>query len=444
MKKVILFLFLLILFIPFVYAGEGIYDNKTMRLSVYLEDILFLGESYTSLFRIDNLDRISGQKDCINLSIRYNITGINYSFEDSAYVECLNSYKYANTGYFEPNTAGNYTLSGWIIDSNISAARNISVLDTSLFPCDIMLNISSDRFIYEEGESVEFYNNLNNESFSFTIEYWIEDFFGNVFKKPYNTSNTNKKSWKTKIDEEDRVLFIKSKVYPLCNDSNVSNNYDEMMFIVKGNLSKDSEESGIISESALEIVDIDEEAMFGELLNIKLKIYKGNTSKYSLSLYAEKDGKKASEIFKIHMYDKFSYYDGMLSIPIKNNCDFKMENGDYNVVLSGLGLEASKKVRIEGVKNSSCIKQIVEKNISTKCETTKCSCSNTAKAGLGEPSNDAIDLRNYNLINNLVCSEHTIYKETLYESENEMIKKMVVPFSVTMMCLLCAVLIIKK
>ena len=206
--------------------------------------------------------------------------------------------------------------------------------------------------VYEEGQSIQFKTILNNETFPFIIQYWVEDLFGNIYKDYYNTTNTNQKSWKTSIDEQDRVLFIKSIVYPGCNDSDFSDNSAEKMFIVK------SDSKGLIGnseESVLEIMETDGNAKFGDTIGVGVNIYKGKTSKYSISLWAEDNGKKISEITKIHLYDKYSSYHGQLPVKLDSNCNLKLKDGKYDVVIQGLDKEDKNEIEIEGTRASECL-----------------------------------------------------------------------------------------
>lgn len=335
-------------------------QNKGLKLTIYIKDPAYVGITYTSLFKIENLDHITGITDHINLTIGYNITSNNSLIkQDTISIEDLNLRKTSNTGLFVPIVSGNYTITGWIINSTVNDSnsiddidfKTISVIDTSKIPCNITINITTNQTIFTEGNKIYFYNNLNDETFPFKIEYWIEDFFGNIYKNKLNTTYTTRRSWKTKIIEQDRVLFIKSIVYPLCNDSNTTDNSAEKMFIVKSS-SSDSTESD--KESSLEITEVDEKVKFGEVVDVKVKIYKGNTNRYSIKLYVEGNGKKVSETTKIHMYDKYSSYNGQLSIQLNPNCNLKLENGKYDVVLEGLGEEDEKGIKIEGIKTSLC------------------------------------------------------------------------------------------
>jgi hypothetical protein len=335
--------------------------TQGLKLTVYIEDEIYIGRSYTSLFKIENLDHISGITDHINLTIRYNLTHNNNLIkQDILYIEDLNSYKSSNTGEFTPLNSGNYTITGWIVNSTVDEpykndnidSKIITVIDTSNIPCDIKLNITINQTIFTEGESIKFYNNLNDESFPFIVEYWIEDFFNNIYKSKYNTTNTNQKSWTTSIKEQDRVLFIKSIVYPFCNDSNLTDNEAEQMFIVKS--IEDQEDYS--EESSIEIIEFDETSKFGDTINVKYKIYKGNTNKYSISAYVADNEIKISETSKIHIYDKYSTQNGQISIQLDPNCDLKIEDGKYDLIIEGIDQKFKEEVKLEGIKTSLCAK----------------------------------------------------------------------------------------
>lgn len=342
---------------------DPIINLKGMKIDINLEEILYLGITYNSLFKITNQDHVSGITDSINVTIGYNITRKNQSIKSEIItITGINSYKTSGTGSFTPDQAGNYTISGWIINSTVNDTNyeddviksNFTVIDTTNIPCNISLNLSIHNFTLVEGESIKFYNNLNNETYPYIIEYWIEDFFGNIYKNKYNTSNTNQKSWKTNIVEEDRVLFIKSKLYLFCNDSDPNDNQAESMFIVKGSESGSTKKT----ESSIEITDFDDDVKFGEIIDVDVEIYKADTSKYSISLWVEDDGEKISKSSKIHLKEKFSSFTGQVPIILKDNCNRKYDEGKYELVVEGLGEKVEEKINI--LDQTSCPKKTSE------------------------------------------------------------------------------------
>ncbi len=370
MKILILLVFSMVL-LDFVVAEE----SHDISLEVYLDSEINLGIKQEKLFKINNLDKDKGK--VYNISVYYNITKDDLLVKEDFFIKDeVNYYSTTQTGLFFANETGNFEICGMIINSSVNdnnkendkACKNFTVIDTSFEFCNIILNITTDKEIYLEGETVKFSNNLNNEDFPYVIEYWIEDFFFGIYKDKYNTTNTNQKSWKTNIEEKDKVLFVKAVVYPNCDDYNLTDNYAEKMFIVKSNESEEEEKEDEKNEnSSLEIVEVDDNVKFGDIVDVKIKVYKGNTNKYSISLWVEND-EKVSETTKIHLYDKYSSYNGQFPVKLDDNCDNKLDDGEYDVVLSGLGKEVRAEISIEGIKTSLCQKQTSTSSKSKKFE----------------------------------------------------------------------------
>ncbi len=369
MKKILFLVMLVCVFDSFlVLAADENNSCEGLRIKVSLDDTLFLGKTYTGLFRIDNLGHVSGITDYINLTVVYNISGPDFFKQEVFELTNLNSYKTAGTGSFKPEKAGNYTICGQIINSTVDdqnkeddiSCKNISVINTLGIPCNISLNIGTWKNLYFNEPSV-FYLNLNNESFPFVIEYWVEDLFGNIIKKPINTTNTNKKSFSPRFDEPDKAFLIKARIiFVACNDSNKEDNYAEKLFVVKGEEPE--------KESKIEIVELylnkDNEIEFGKSLKAKLNIYKGDSTKNVISIWAEdKKGKKIStETSKLTITKKFS--DNLLTIPVqlKLNCDSKLDEGKHYLVVNGLGIKTKKEFMIKGNLDSFCPEETKSSN----------------------------------------------------------------------------------
>jgi hypothetical protein len=269
-------------------------------------------------------------------------------------------------------------------------------------------------------------------------------------------------------------------------------------------------------------------------------------------LYAEKNGEKISEITKIHLDDKYSYFEGQLPLQIKPNCDLKFENGKYDVIIDGLGETDEKTIDLEGIttsfcKGSSSTQTSSEETSSNKFEYnlidypktinpndefdvelelanndnedsevevwsyiyrgSKCYSGDreankqqitlekdssqtiiltnkvenlengeyklkvminkdnqktnkeiTGDIGVGSSSqnnikvscpdykseNKPLNLAEYNIFNQLLCTDSIHYKKILYESKNEQIKKMIPLFIIAALTLLSLILITKR
>jgi len=364
MKKILLLAVLVCVLDSLLVSAAD--DNKSyegLKIEVSLDNVLFLGKTYTGLFRIDNLDHVSGITDYINLTVVYNISGHDFFKQEVFELANLNSYKTAGTGDFRPENEGDYLVCGQIISSTVNdqnkeddiSCKNISVINTLDIPCNVSLNIGTWKSIYFDEPTV-FYLNLNNETFPFVIEYWVEDLFGNVVKNPINTTNTNKKSFSPKLDEPDKAFMIKSRIaFIACNDSNKEDNYAEMLFVVKG------EEPA--KESKIEISELylnkDNAIEFGKTLKVKLSIYKGDSTKNVISVWVEdqKANKISTETSKITAEKRFS--ESILTVPVqlKLNCDKKLDEGRYFLVVDGLGIKAKKEFLVKGNLDSLCPKE---------------------------------------------------------------------------------------
>lgn len=363
MRKVAIIWFLLFCLCNGLIMAEDL-QNTTIALTPNLDSTLYSNTKYTSLFKLE----IKDKKPCSpkdTVMVFYNITTNNSLIKEDSFSKEVGCTSSANTGEFTSAGPGEYEICGMIINSSASFVPNLAsciklmVADTSNLSCDINLQLkTSETFFFEKGQSIEFKPELNDKSFPFTIGYWIEDFFGNIVKPKINTTNTNEKSWKTNIEEQDRILFLKAVVYPSCADVNLSDNAVEKMFVVINNQTSDKNETSleeISKESSIAILKITpEEASFGESVNTELEIYKGNTDKYSISVWVERDGKVISEKTKIHLKEKNTLYKFSIPVLLKPNCNDKIKEGDAELIVEGLGLQKGKKITLKGVNSKIC------------------------------------------------------------------------------------------
>jgi hypothetical protein len=340
-------------------------QKRDVKLSVYLDDQIYTQYSYDDLFKIKFLEK-DNCSDKEIIKVHYYLLDENNQtiFENNFIREKIGCSTYSNTGELLLKEGGEFVLCGEVVDldfedinlDNNFVCQNIEVIDTSKIPCDLNLEIVNEKLFYSNKERVGFYNQLNEEIYPFTIEYWVEDLFENKIKNKVVTKNTNKKSYTPNIDEEDRVLYLKSEVKPLCNDSNHSNNFAEKMLIVVNNqINSQSGDDDSAGNSKIEIKKITPaETTFGDLVKAEIEVYKGNTNKYSLTAYIEKEGKKISETTKINLKDKFTDYKITLPIQLKPNCNLVIKEGEANLIVSGLGETDEMELLIEGVDKTLC------------------------------------------------------------------------------------------
>ena len=349
----------------FLISSATASENKNISITSIIDQAVYLDHEYTSLFKIE----IKNKEPCSpkdTVTVSYNISKEGYLIKEDTFTKEIGCTSSAATGTFIPAETGNYTLCGAIINSSVggnfpspASCKEFTAISTSGFSCDLALQLKTNETIfYENGQSIQFKPELTNRSFPFVIEYWIEDLFGTVVKPKINTTNTNQKSWKTNIQEQDRVLFLKAVVYPSCNDSNFSNNAAEEMFVVinpETAISSSSTEEASLMNSTINITNISPETIsFGEILDADLEIYKGATDKYSISVWAEKSGKVISEKTKIHLKTKNTPYKLTLPVQIEPNCDEKIEDGSAQLVVEGLGSHQEKEITLKGINEDLC------------------------------------------------------------------------------------------
>ncbi len=120
------------------------------------------------------------------------------------------------------------------ISLNISNLNNIS--EEKINYCNVSINISTNQTLYNNRDQIKIQNVLSNDSFNYEIEYWVEDLFGREVKRKIITSNQNKKSYTPKIEDEDRVLFVKNKL-TLINCTNLNNQTSsEKIILIKNKI----------------------------------------------------------------------------------------------------------------------------------------------------------------------------------------------------------------
>jgi len=157
----------ILLLLPIVNAIDG------LKISVYLNDTINTGVNYTKLFRVENLDYVTGTNFSIDITCGYNISGVK---EDVFYLADLNKYKIAGTGDFFPTDPGNYTLCGWIINSTVAdtnssddfACKNITAVGEH-FTIPVEENETDENEEAEERSEIEIKDFPDEASFGDTI-----------------------------------------------------------------------------------------------------------------------------------------------------------------------------------------------------------------------------------------------------------------------------------
>ncbi|MFH1592517.1 MAG: lamin tail domain-containing protein [Candidatus Woesearchaeota archaeon] len=111
-------------------------------------------------------------------------------------------------------------------------------------------------------------------------------------------------------------------------------------------------------------IGTDDKAKWGDNLRIKLNIYKGNTSKYSVQAWIYRETKTVSKRTRVNVHKSFEEQTYTLPIQIHPNCKQTYEDGEYTLIITGLGAETEEKIKISGINYALCEKTSQEKDFS--------------------------------------------------------------------------------
>lgn len=317
----------------------------------FMQNEFFIGKIYENLFKIIldkencsvkenisysyNISKIINQLDENNSNSTQNITSDKQLIESTNWEKEIGCSSYAKTGILLLFDEGNYSLCIHIFNS--TNCQNITAIDPYKIPCNVSIDISTNSSIFNK--KIEFFNTISNDTFDYTIEYWVEDIFGNVIKQKTNTTNDNKKSYTPIFKELDKAFLLKNKLFALCNNSSPNTSSEKLVAVIGSSI-----------ETEITIDSVNKEIIFGDTINLKLSIDKGDTTKYSIKVYID----KITEIYYIRLYEKNTQYQFSIPLITKDNCDNKSKEGKYTLIIDGLDTKIEEDIFI---KNSICKKE---------------------------------------------------------------------------------------
>ncbi len=258
-----------------------------------------------------------------NLSNNYNNSSVN----ETVNVSINNSNNYlkneSNYSYADQSGEGinNYTV-------------NQSDNSTALHDCSCLPQIETNKDIFVLGEKLEFNiidcnNSVSSSKYNFPIEYWIED--GNEkVKSAVNTTSKAKKYYTPKDFEGQKYFVIKSRIEGCENASGKL-----IVFVNEDNLSRETN----IEISSQEEISYENPGIY--FMYVSVSGFKGDSGKTLLSVWLENEGIKFSEVTKIYVFRKNSYFD--LKIPVVADLQ---ESGEYEIVVEGLDEKEKNNIKI--------------------------------------------------------------------------------------------------
>jgi len=288
------------------------------KLMIYLYDVITLNTTYNKLFKIE----IKNKENCSakdNVTVSYLIKKLDKIIKEDNFTREIGCSAYANTGQWIPKNNGNFTICGRIINAttnftNEMVCKNITVIDFKTIPCNLVAKISlqnssqiifSDEIVY----NISVYDfNYSNLTHPIEIKYWIEEFYSGNSIYSYSHVYTADKNPYVLKDRKKKIDGCGVKIYLIkanisnshCNDTNLSDNYDEKFIAVVSNekcelevvekviyrtvyVGKEEKENKDIK---IEILNLTKNVRVGERFKTKIRIKNLKGMKIKLDVYS--------------------------------------------------------------------------------------------------------------------------------------------------------------
>jgi hypothetical protein len=222
--------------------------------------------------------------------------------------------------------------------------------------CDWMLSVIINNTVSDDPEWQIRASKLEGDGkANITIKHWVEDHNGNTAKTYSDISIENALSQSTSGKYSPSLnkgygYFIKANITNIsCNDKDNSNNFVYELIFVPG------EQGSYSLNSSINILEVSpDSAEFGDIIDVEINVYRGDTLKYAVYAYVEDDhGKKVSEENTMHFKNKFTNYTLTIPIQLDLNYDEDYEDDDYVIIVEGLDTEDTTEISLDG-KSSEC------------------------------------------------------------------------------------------
>jgi len=239
--------------------------------------------------------------------------------------------------------------------------------------CDYAVEFILAKAVFDNSSEFSFKiraSKVSGQKTNFTMRAKIEDLNGRLIKsyKPFTNQSITRQRTSSEFTPnlgEGKSYFIDSNITIQCNDTNPINNFDARIITIKGKPLQ--EDSSIVIENILDLGK-DKKAKFGQIIRVRLSVYKGNTNKKSVAVWIEgKNGKRLSKQSKTNLELRYTNYSLTIPVQTKPNCDEDFDDDDYTIIARGLNSEDEEEVEIEDLTDSMCDVKIIEaKSFSSK------------------------------------------------------------------------------
>ena len=116
-------------------------------------------------------------------------------------------------------------------------------------------------------------------------------------------------------------------------------------------------------DTRIKLEKIDDEANFGELITVRFKVLRGDTTKKTIKIYL-KGNEVASKVTSLSLNNRFVNNEFTLPLQIKDNCDNKLKEGKYELIVDGLNEQIRKQIILN--QNKDCPKNEIATTNSSK------------------------------------------------------------------------------
>ena len=375
------------------FDDVDIYND--FEIEVILENMIFSELEYYDLFKVMNNDW-SDFKIETNVTISYYIFDKenNIIFEDNTYVENLKASKSSKTGLLYIDEPGNFTFCAEIIETSLEDdeeenklhCKEIFVVDSSTIPCNMSIEVDAKDFYYSD-ESVKFDFIINEVDYYPDVEYWVEDVFDYIAQEKEECDDDyDGLLYKSNIGEVydyQNFLINVNITNPWCNDLNLEDNFAKKLIVVKNPTYYTFKEYEI---DPFIILDVKDEGTFnfGDKIYVEINETWSGDMSGKLKIWVEENstGKKASESTISLGMSKMTFIENLkIPVELKSNCDRKLKDGNYSVVVEGFGFKDDINVDIGGVNTNTCKRSSKQES---SLNIDKISYKSGGSAGLGE------------------------------------------------------------
>jgi hypothetical protein len=265
---------------------------------------------------------------------------INYSSTEKG-----KTWAFINGSWFEAEPTPGYNNNGTITPPEETGST-----------CDFLVSIISNQTFFNS--SNEFYfkikiSRLSGNKSNITLFRQILDEYYNVEESYDNLTPEviNSKTYTYSPNLEPGTYIVEAEISPQCNDSDSENNKDTKMLVIRSGIQQD--------EPAVSIDDIydlgsDNKAKYGQTIRVKVNLYRGNSTKEVVDLWAEINGERISKETKTNLYEQYSNYTLTMPLQLESNCNENYPAGTASLFLEGFDKQAAYAVDIAGITSSMC------------------------------------------------------------------------------------------